>query len=83
MTPMRTPVSDTDEAIVDYDKPKETVETLPTTGFAPNQITALPLQSLAYNTYSNLWLEIPSLGVKVDIVGVPEMNSGLGRHLAG
>ena len=74
--PNEDPVSDTDEAIVDYDKPKETVETLPTTGFAPNQITALPLQSLAYNTYSNLWLEIPSLGVKVDIVGVPETDSG-------
>lgn len=74
--PNEDPVSDTDEAVVERDKPKETVETLPTTGFAPNQITALPLQSMAYNTYSNLWLEIPSLGVKMDIVGVPETESG-------
>ena len=72
------PVSDTDDATVDYEKPKETVETLPTTGFAPSRITSLPTQSLdmAYTAYSEFWLEIPSLGVKVDIVGVPETGSG-------
>ena len=76
--PEEVPVSDTDDATVDYEKPKETVETLPTTGFAPNRITNLPAQSLdmAYTVYSEFWLEIPSLGVKVDIVGVPETESG-------
>ena len=76
--PNEDPVSDTDDATVDHEKPKETVETLPATGFAPNKITSLPAQSLdkAYSTYSQFWLEIPSLGVKVDIVGVPETESG-------
>jgi LPXTG-site transpeptidase (sortase) family protein len=76
--PSEEPVSDTDDATVDYEKPKKTVETLPTTGFAPNRITSLPAQSLdmAYSAYSKFWLEIPSLGVKVDIVGVPETESG-------
>ncbi|MBG0786962.1 MAG: THxN family PEP-CTERM protein [Anaerolineaceae bacterium] len=74
--PNEDPVSDTDEAVVDREKPKETVETLPTTGFAPNMITNLPTQSLAYKPYSNLWLEIPSLGVRMDIVGIPETESG-------
>jgi LPXTG-site transpeptidase (sortase) family protein len=31
---------------------------------------------MAYSAYSKFWLEIPSLGVKVDIVGVPETESG-------
>jgi LPXTG-site transpeptidase (sortase) family protein len=36
------------------------------------------LQSLdqAYTAYSDLWLEIPSLGIQIDIVGVPETPSG-------
>ena len=76
--PEEEPVSSTDDAFVERPQPKETEETLPTTGFAPNQITALPLQSLdkAYTAYSSLWLEIPSLGIAVDIVGVPETDSG-------
>ncbi|HEU0297230.1 MAG TPA: sortase [Anaerolineales bacterium] len=50
---------------------------LPTTGFPQNEITALPLQP-ADKAYAptDLWLEIPRLGVKMSIVGVPQTNSG-------
>jgi large repetitive protein len=46
---------------------------LPRTGFAPGKITMLPEQpdDFAYFALSDLWLEIPKLGVKEDIVGVP------------
>ncbi|HVN15352.1 MAG TPA: sortase, partial [Anaerolineales bacterium] len=45
----------------------------PGTGFAPNQVTLLPIQSKdkAYQNLGDLWLEIPKLGVKIPIVGVP------------
>ncbi|WKZ34688.1 MAG: sortase [Anaerolineales bacterium] len=45
---------------------------LPATGFAPGQVTALPEQpkEKLYST-ADVWLEIPSLGVKTPIVGVP------------
>jgi LPXTG-site transpeptidase (sortase) family protein len=45
----------------------------PDTGFAAKQRTILPVQpaELAYQDLGNLWLEIPRLGVKVSIVGVP------------
>jgi LPXTG-site transpeptidase (sortase) family protein len=48
--------------------------TLPSTGFAPGTITILPVQTEKdrYQEYSDLWLEIPSLNVKTDIVGVPQ-----------
>jgi LPXTG-site transpeptidase (sortase) family protein len=47
---------------------------LPVTGFAPNRVTGLPDQSTdkAYAAMGDLWLEIPRLGVQMDIVGVPE-----------
>jgi LPXTG-site transpeptidase (sortase) family protein len=47
---------------------------LPTTGFAPNKITTLPVQpaNSAYAALGDLWLEIPSLNVKSTIVGVPQ-----------
>jgi LPXTG-site transpeptidase (sortase) family protein len=75
--PEENPVSSTDDALVERPEPKK-VEALPTTGFAPNQITSLPLQSVdkAYTAYSDFWLEIPKLGVRVDIVGVPMSNYG-------
>ncbi|MCB2209607.1 THxN family PEP-CTERM protein [bacterium] len=75
--PEENPVSSTDEALVERPEPKK-VESLPTTGFAPNQITSLPPQSLdkSYTAYSDFWLEIPSLGVSVDILGVPKSNYG-------
>ncbi|MBV6403049.1 MAG: hypothetical protein CNIPEHKO_03372 [Anaerolineales bacterium] len=47
---------------------------LPSTGFAPNRITTLPVQpaELAYSAMGDLWLEIPALKVKSVIVGVPQ-----------
>jgi LPXTG-site transpeptidase (sortase) family protein len=46
---------------------------LPSTGFAPLRVTMLGPQSdpIGYSDYGDLWLEIPSLGVKMPIVGVP------------
>jgi LPXTG-site transpeptidase (sortase) family protein len=50
------------------------VKWLPGTGFAPNVVTRLPEQpaELAYTQMGDLWLEIPSLKVKANIVGVPQ-----------
>jgi LPXTG-site transpeptidase (sortase) family protein len=47
---------------------------LPTTGFAPDQLTTLPAQpaSSAYTSLGNLWIEIPTLNLKTNIVGVPQ-----------
>jgi len=47
--------------------------TVPATGFAPNLVTPLALHptAKAYSSYSGLVLEIPRLGIKLDIVGVP------------
>ena len=47
---------------------------LPSTGFAPNRITTLPVQpaELAYRAMGDLWLEIPALKIKSVIVGVPQ-----------
>ncbi len=49
------------------------VRALPDTGFAPNKMTTLPPQpaDLSYAELGDVWLEIPSLGVKTSIVGVP------------
>jgi LPXTG-site transpeptidase (sortase) family protein len=47
--------------------------TIPDTGFAPGRVTALPEPAVSY-TRSDLWLEIPRLGVQMDIVGVPQVN---------
>lgn len=44
---------------------------LPATGFAPGKVTVLPEQTTAYTAMGDLWLEIPALGVKANIVGVP------------
>ena len=46
---------------------------LPGTGFAPGHVTRLPAQpdELKYTSYSDLVMEIPSLGVKLPVVGVP------------
>jgi LPXTG-site transpeptidase (sortase) family protein len=55
-----------------------TVAALPATGFAPNRITALPVQpdELAYSDLGDLWIEIPALGIKTSIVGVPQTKDG-------
>jgi LPXTG-site transpeptidase (sortase) family protein len=49
------------------------VPRLPQTGFAPDKVTVLPEQptDFSYTALGSLWLEIPRLGIKVDIVGVP------------
>ncbi len=48
---------------------------LPDTGFAPGRVTRLDLQPEVklYTAQSDLWLEIPSKKVKMDIVGVPKV----------
>jgi LPXTG-site transpeptidase (sortase) family protein len=52
------------------------VPTLPETGFAPGLTTTLAEQpaDLGYHAAGGLWLEIPSLGVELPIVGVPFVN---------
>ena len=57
---------------------------LPATGFAPDRVSALPPQAVSYAA-SDLRLEIPRLGVQMDIVGIPQANgswdvSWLGRN---
>ena len=47
---------------------------LPGTGFAPNKVTKLARQTTDYADLGDLWLEIPRLGVKIPIAGVPEVN---------
>jgi len=50
---------------------------IPATGFPQNKITTLPIQPAdkAYAS-TDLWLEIPKLGVKMSIVGVPKTKDG-------
>ncbi len=50
---------------------------MPSTGFAPGKTTVLPIQPAdkAY-TDQGMWLEIPALGVKRSIVGVPQATEG-------
>jgi LPXTG-site transpeptidase (sortase) family protein len=47
---------------------------LPATGFTPNRLTSLPEQpaNSAYAAFGDIWLEIPSQGIKTSIVGVPQ-----------
>ena len=49
---------------------------LPSTGFPVGEVTALPLPSISYPTLGDLWLEIPNLGLKMPIVGVPQSADG-------
>jgi len=51
---------------------------LPNTGFTPGMITTIPeqLSKEAYTAYEGFWLEIPSLGVEMPIVGVPLTEKG-------
>jgi LPXTG-site transpeptidase (sortase) family protein len=46
---------------------------IPATGFAPGRVTALQAQpeEKTYGDLGSLWLEVPKLGVKMAIVGVP------------
>ncbi|MBN8654526.1 MAG: sortase, partial [Anaerolineae bacterium] len=54
------------------------VAALPATGFTPGRITKLPVQpdELAYSDLSEMWIEIPALGIKTSIVGVPQTADG-------
>ena len=46
---------------------------LPSTGFAPGVITSIPAEPAnVYDTSSDLTIEIPALGIKTAIVGVPQ-----------
>ena len=49
---------------------------LPETGFAPGRVTGLPAQSIQYANLGDLWLEVPRLGLKMPITGVPQSSSG-------
>lgn len=66
----------------------QNISRLPSTGFAPGRTTLLPEQTpqTIYASLGDLWLEIPSLGVQQNIVGVPQTNTGwdvswLGRNI--
>ena len=52
-------------------------KSLPATGFAPDRVTILPGQpeASAYGK-ADMWIEIPSLGIKQEIVGVPQTEAG-------
>jgi LPXTG-site transpeptidase (sortase) family protein len=49
---------------------------LPSTGFAPDVVTNPPAQPewLKYTSMDDMWLEIPNLGLKMPITGVPIVN---------
>lgn len=52
---------------------RSTLPSVPDTVFAPDNLTAIPSQSVekSYADLGDVWIEIPSLGVKTAIVGVP------------
>ncbi len=54
------------------------LKNLPDTGFTPGKLTILPGQpkDVAYADMNGMWIEIPSLGIKTPIVGVPVMENG-------
>jgi len=57
--------------------PGTTPDALPATGFAPHRVTTLGIQpqELTY-TGTGMYLEIPSLGVDVPVVGIPQSGGG-------
>jgi LPXTG-site transpeptidase (sortase) family protein len=65
------------EAAPDPVDPGTTPDALPATGFAPNRVTTLGIQPQEL-TYSGtgMHLEIPSLGVDVPVVGIPQSGGG-------
>ena len=50
----------------------------PATGFAPDRVSRIPAQpeSKRYSDLGDLWIEIPGLGLKLPIVGVPITEDG-------
>jgi LPXTG-site transpeptidase (sortase) family protein len=51
---------------------------IPGTGFAPGRVTYLPTQPTdkTFDSLGDLWLEIPRLGVKTNILGIPRGSDG-------
>ena len=49
------------------------IQVVPGTGFAPGRITTRSPQIIYYADLGDLWLEIPRLGVRMNIVGVPQV----------
>jgi LPXTG-site transpeptidase (sortase) family protein len=64
------------DTIIDFTVVQATA-LIPSTGFAMNTVTNLPAQpaGLAYAS-TDMWIEIPSLGVKMPVVGVPKTSIG-------
>jgi LPXTG-site transpeptidase (sortase) family protein len=50
--------------------------TLPATGFAPDRVTELSGPQVNYSNYGDLGIEIPRLGLRASIVGVPQTEDG-------
>jgi len=68
------PLNDGADEVVNFTLAAQAT-TIPLTGFAQDRVTSLPAQTAAY-THSDLWLEIPALGVEMDIVGIPQSADG-------
>ncbi len=72
--------TDSSTDILSNDTDSVTIElaraSLPNTGFAPDRVTVLPLQpkELSYLVFNDFSLEVPRLGIKMPIVGVPQSN---------
>jgi LPXTG-site transpeptidase (sortase) family protein len=51
---------------------------IPATGFAPNRVTVRPAQPAgkAYTALGPVYLEIPKLGIKANITGIPQQADG-------
>ncbi|MCI0552417.1 MAG: SBBP repeat-containing protein [Anaerolineae bacterium] len=64
--------------IFDFSVNTVTTLPLPDTGFTPNTVTSLPSQPMhkAYSFLGDIWLEIPTQNIRIDIVGVPQSDQG-------
>ena len=72
------PLNGGTDSIIDFEVRRElpVPEELPATGFPVGGVTKLPIQPLSKGyTVTNLLLEIPSLGQKMTIVGVPQSDT--------
>jgi LPXTG-site transpeptidase (sortase) family protein len=70
--PLGNPLNDGADEIIVFEIVREL---LPDTGFAPGVQTALVGKS-NLKSYSDLWLEVPSLDLEMDILGVPKTSAG-------
>jgi LPXTG-site transpeptidase (sortase) family protein len=53
----------------------KSIPALPATGFAPGRVTILRGSQPAYTAMPELQLEVPTLGIRIPIVGVPAAGS--------